>query len=83
MILLQEDVVSNSVISKVVEQMEMLPSDLQQMVLEFVQSLQASPLRGTPGKQLLQFAGFIPVDELDLMSSAIVAGCEQVDLNEW
>ncbi len=74
---------SNSVISKVVEQMEMLPSDLQQIVLEFVQSLQAYPLRGTPGKQLLQFAGFIPVDELDLMRGAIVVGCEQVDLNEW
>ncbi|MCX6050584.1 MAG: hypothetical protein NT075_36300 [Chloroflexi bacterium] len=74
---------TNSVISKVVEHMEMLPSDLQQMVLEFVQSLQASPLRGTPGKQLLQFAGFIPVDELDFLRDAITAGCEQVDLNEW
>jgi hypothetical protein len=79
----EEAVVSNSVISKVVEQMEMLPSDLQQMILEFVESLQASPLRGTPGKQLLQFAGFIPIDELDLMRGAITAGCEQVDVNEW
>ncbi len=78
---------SNSVISKVVEQMEMLPADLQEMVLdlvlEFVQSLQVAPLRGTPGKQLLQFAGFIPIDELDLIRGAITASCEQVDLNEW
>ncbi len=74
---------SNLVICKVVEQREMLPLDLQQMVLEFVQSLQATPLRGTPGKQLLQFAGFIPIEELSLMRSAIVASCERVDLNEW
>lgn len=74
---------SNSVISKVVEQMEMLPTDLQQMVLEFVQSLQGSSLHGASGKQLLQFAGFMPIDELDLMRGAIAAGCEQVDLNEW
>jgi len=75
--------VSSYVISKVVEQMEMLPIDLQQMVLEFVESLQGSTLHGTSGKQLLQFAGFIPIDELDLMRGAIVAGCEQVDLNAW
>ncbi len=74
---------SNSVISKVVEHMEMLPTDLQQMVLEFVESLQGSSLHGTAGKQLMQFAGFIPIDELDLMRGAIVAGCEQVDVNEW
>ncbi len=74
---------SNSVISKVVEQMEMLPTDLQQMVLEFVESLQGSARHGTAGKQLLQFAGFIPIDELALMRGAITAGCEQVDLNEW
>jgi hypothetical protein len=75
--------VSNSVISKVVEEMEMLPLDLQQMVLDFVQSLQVTPLRGTPGKQLLQFAGFIPIEELNLMRSAIIASCERVDVNEW
>ncbi|MFN8486401.1 MAG: hypothetical protein U0350_02340 [Caldilineaceae bacterium] len=78
---------SNSAISKVVEQMEMLPADLQEvildMVLEFVQSLQVAPLHGAPGKQLLQFAGFIPIDELDLMRGAITASCERVDLNEW
>ena len=79
----QEDGVSNSVIARVVEQMEILPIDLQQMVLEFVQSLQSTPLRGTPGKQLLQFAGFIPTDELNLMRGAISTGCELVNLNEW
>ncbi len=79
----QEDGVSNSVIARVVEQMEILPLDLQQMVLEFVQSLQSAPLRGTPGKQVLQFAGFIPADELNLMHGAISTGCELVNLNEW
>jgi len=36
-----------------------------------------------PGKQLLQFAGAIPLDDLELMRQAIEDECEQVDLNEW
>jgi hypothetical protein len=73
----------NAVIQRVVERMEMLPSDLQQLVLEFVQTLQASRQRGVAGRQLLQFAGAISNDELGRMQQAIVAGCAQVDLNEW
>jgi len=40
-------------------------------------------LQGTHGKQLLQFAGSIPKDDLKLIDDAIKRGCEQVDLNEW
>ncbi|MDQ3249727.1 MAG: hypothetical protein M3Q45_11050 [Chloroflexota bacterium] len=74
---------SHSVIARVVDGLETLPSDLQQMVLDFVQSLQTAPLRGRPGNQLLQFAGLIPGEELDLMRGAVVAGCERVSVNEW
>jgi len=38
---------------------------------------------GVPGVELLQFAGFIETDELQLMSKAIDADCRKVDLNEW
>jgi hypothetical protein len=74
---------NNSIIIKVVEQMETLPTDLQQQVLEFVQALKTSTRRGVPGRRLLRFAGSIPVDDLKLMEQAIATGCEQVDLNEW
>jgi hypothetical protein len=73
----------NSVISNVVVRMEMLPSDLQQLVLDFVQTLQASTQKGVPGRQLLQFAGAIPADDLTRMRQAVVSACEQVQLNEW
>ncbi len=74
---------SNSIITKVVEQLETLPATLQQQVLEFIQTLKASTPPGVPGRQLLRFAGAIPADDLQLMRQAIEEGCEQVDMNEW
>jgi hypothetical protein len=62
---------NNAVILKVVEQMEMLPDNLQQQVLEYVQTLKASVQPGVPGRQLLRFAGFIPSDDLQEMKQAI------------
>ena len=38
---------------------------------------------GTPGKQLLRFAGSIPPEDLKLMQEAIEQDCERVDINEW
>jgi hypothetical protein len=73
---------NNPVILKVVEQMETLPDDLQQQVLEYVQTLKASGQSGVPGRRLLRFAGFIPSDDLQEMKQAIATGCEQVDLND-
>jgi hypothetical protein len=73
----------NSVITKVMARMEMLPSELQQLVLEFVQTLQVATDQGVPGHQLLQFAGAIPTDDLARLQQGIVTGCEQVALNEW
>jgi hypothetical protein len=75
--------VSSIVVTKVVEQLETLPENLQQQVLAFVQALRTTLQPGIPGKQLLRFAGAIPADDLHLMQQAIEAGCEQVDLNEW
>ncbi len=71
------------VIEKVVEQLKDLPYELQWRVLEFTRALAFSTPRGVPGKQLLRFAGAIPVSEVELMRQAIEQGCEQVDVNEW
>jgi len=75
--------VSNTITAKVIEQLEALPENLQRQVLEFVQALQMSARRGVPGKRLLQFAGAISADDLELMRQAIEDECERVDLNEW
>ena len=74
---------SRAIETKVMEQLETLPENLQRQVLEFVQALHVLTPRGVPGKQLLPFAGAIPRDDLALMRQAIGEDCERIDLNEW
>ncbi|NDJ20019.1 hypothetical protein [Myxacorys almedinensis] len=71
------------IIDEVVEQLKVMPQPLQKQVLEFVRSLVKAEVRGTPGQQLLRFAGSIPSDDLQLMSEAIEQDCERVDIDEW
>jgi hypothetical protein len=73
----------SSVLARVMERMELLPADLQGLVLEFIQTLQAAAPQGVPGRALLQFAGAIPVDDLVRMRQAVGTACEQVQVNEW
>ena len=47
----------------------------QRQVLNYARAL-AAPV-GTPGKELLRFAGTIEPDDLNLMAAAIKQGCEQ------
>jgi hypothetical protein len=74
---------SISIIDQVIEQLRSMPQPLQWRVLKFARTLIASQIQGVPGQQLLQFAGVIPSDDLQLMQEAIEQDCEQVDLNEW
>jgi len=74
---------SNLIKAKVIEHLETLPENLQRQVLAFVLTLQKVVRQGVPGKELLEFAGSIPLDDLKLMQRAIEDGCEQVDSNEW
>ncbi len=73
---------NNSTTTQIVEKLTSLPDDLQQKVLEYVQTL-VSLSHGVPGRQLLRFAGIIPFDDLQRMRDAIETGCEPVDVNEW
>jgi hypothetical protein len=70
------------IIDEVVEELKVMPQHLQWQVLEFVRSLVKTEIRGTPGQQLLRFAGSIPLDDLHLMRESI-EDCEQVDVDEW
>ncbi|NJM99727.1 MAG: hypothetical protein HC800_23615 [Phormidesmis sp. RL_2_1] len=71
------------IIDEVVEQLKVMPQPLQRQVLEFVRSLVKVEVRGTPGQQLLRFAGSIPSNDLQLMREAIEQNCERVDIDEW
>ncbi|MBD2166336.1 hypothetical protein H6G04_18230 [Calothrix membranacea FACHB-236] len=72
-----------SILDQVIEQLKVMPQDLQSQVLEFARSLASSKIQGVPGWQLLRFAGAIPTEDLQLISEAIEQGCEQVDTDEW
>ncbi|MEA5499009.1 hypothetical protein VB834_10115 [Limnoraphis robusta Tam1] len=74
---------SISIIDEVIEQLKAMPQHLQWRVLEFARTLVNLEVQGTPGQQLLRFAGSIPADDLQLMREAIEQDCEQVDINEW
>lgn len=71
---------TDSVITQVVEKMSHLPNHLQVKILEYVENLQVSNTRGIPGRQLLRFAGTIPIEELDLMEKAVESDCERLCL---
>lgn len=74
---------SVSIINEVINRLEIMPQHLQQKVLEFTEALVTNELRGTPGKQLLCFAGSILPEDLQLMREAIEADCKRVDIDEW
>jgi hypothetical protein len=71
------------IVQEVIEELKTLPQESQRRVLEFTRAL-ARPLpRGTPGGQLLRFAGAISSEDLKLMSQAIEQGCQRVETDDW
>lgn len=68
---------------QILEKLESLPYNAQRQVLDFVQALALSVPKGISGKQLLNFAGVIPKEDLRAMTAAIEAGCERIDHGEW
>ncbi|MGK7919895.1 MAG: hypothetical protein AB4080_07795 [Trichodesmium sp.] len=60
-----------SVINEIVEQLKVMPQNLQYQVLEFAQKLPKTQVRGIPGKKLLPFAGSISPEDLQTMGKTI------------
>ncbi|MDZ8109118.1 MAG: hypothetical protein RM338_26320 [Nostoc sp. DedQUE12a] len=72
-----------SIVDQVIEQLKVMPQDLQWQVLEFARTLAGSTIHGVTGQQLLRFAGSIPADDIQLIREAIEQDCDQVDTSEW
>jgi len=68
---------------KLIEQMEQLSPNLQRRVADFAAALAQSAPTGTPGGDLLRFAGTVPPEDAKEIVAAIEMGCEQVDADEW
>ena len=67
---------------RIAAELEQLNSDQQLQVLDFIQRLSARP-RGTPGTDLLRFAGLIELDDLARMQKAIDEDCETIEPDRW
>ncbi len=68
---------------QIIQQLDQLPVELQRKVFEFAQALTLSLPKGTPGKNLTRFSGVIEREDIEAMSQAIEADCEQVEPHEW
>jgi hypothetical protein len=59
---------------QILEQINGLPADQQQRVLEFARALALSSPAGVPGKELVRFGGLIAREDLEHISTAIREG---------
>lgn len=64
------------------EVMSALPTNERERVLEYARARRDALPRGTPGRELLKFAGTISSGDLQVMTAAIEAGCERVDTDD-
>ena len=70
-------------IQEIVERLDKLTPMQQKQILNSVLSFLGEPIRLSSGKNLLQFAGTISKEDLEIMKQAIEEGCEQVDESDW
>lgn len=75
--------VSATIESELHKHLERLPAGQQQRVLDYARQLAAVKVRGVAGTALLSLAGTVGSEDLALMTQAIEAGCETVDVNGW
>lgn len=75
--------VDNSLRDELLKEVDQLPPALQRRVLDYARAMADSTPQGTPGTELLQFAGIMSPAEADEFLRVIEEGCEQVDPNGW
>jgi hypothetical protein len=70
-----------SVAETIRECVERLPSADKIRVLEYARSLERP--KGVPGRDLLDLAGTIDPEDLEIMKQAIEEGCERIEPDAW
>ncbi len=69
--------------SQLLNEVQQLSPPLQRKVVEFAHSLVQTRPSGTPGRQLLGFAGILNAEEARAMMGAIEGDCERIDPDGW
>ena len=70
-------------IERVTHQLELLPDDVIQRVLTFINTLKHHRIKGIPGIQLMKFAGTLRAEDGEQMLHTIEHDCRRIDLDEW
>lgn len=70
-------------IQEIVARLDKLTPVQQKQILNSILSFLGEPIRGTPIKEFLKFAGTIPSKDLEEMKQAIEEDCGKVDESEW
>jgi hypothetical protein len=73
--------VARTVKDEIIEHIDRMSVPQQQRVLDFARDLNGA--EGTPGEELLRFAGAIDSDDLVTISRVIEDGCEKIEPNAW
>ena len=68
---------------QILDDLEQLSPEQQERAAELVHGLVSARPKGTPGRDLLRFAGTLDDESAREMTEAIEEGCERVDLDEW
>jgi hypothetical protein len=73
---------SNTFETEIFKNISLLSQDQKNKVLAYIKSLVTQP-KGSSNKELLQFAGIFNPKDIQEMTDAIEAGCENIDKTEW
>ena len=74
---------NSTTIQEIVQRLENLSPGQQRQVLDFTLQLSGESPKGISGKELLEFAGLFPPEDLEEMKRAIEEDCGQIDESEW
>jgi hypothetical protein len=69
--------------TRLLEDFDRLPDELQQTIGELTHALAAARPRGVAARTLLKHAGTIDAESARQMREAIEEGCERIDSREW
>ena len=73
-----------SIKGQITKEIDVLPLNMQKKVLEFIKILREPTVaNGTPGNNLMKFAGIMTEEEADELAQIIEDGCERIDYNDW
>lgn len=68
--------------NELLKNLESLSKDQQSRVFNYIKALLKSS-KATNQQALLQFAGSLTASDIQEISAAVAAGCENIDKHEW